>query len=128
MMTGKKISFYILAAFVAGTLLLTYIQYNSAKSINSLIKGNETLLEEFKVSHDLKELENDIISVESKTRAILITKDSTRIPELEEEIREVVSDLNMLQKISDDDSTVKYVDRLDALVRQKLLASKQVAD
>jgi signal transduction histidine kinase/CheY-like chemotaxis protein/predicted transcriptional regulator len=128
MMTGKKISFYILAAFVAGTLLLTYIQYNSAKSINSLIKGNETLLEEFKVSHDLKELENDIISVESKTRAILITKDSTRIPELEEEIREVVSDLNMLQKISDDDSTVKYVDQLDGLVRQKLLASKQVAD
>ena len=62
-MTGKKIIFYLLAAFIAGNLLLIYIQYNSSKNINTLIKGNEKLLAEFHVSSELKELEKDIISV-----------------------------------------------------------------
>ncbi len=44
-MTSKKIIYYILAAFIAGNLLLIYLQYNSAKNINGLISGNERLRE-----------------------------------------------------------------------------------
>ena len=44
-MTGKKISLYILAAFIAGTVLLIYIQYNSSKNIDSLVTGNQNLID-----------------------------------------------------------------------------------
>ena len=93
-MTGKKITYYILAAFITGNLLLIYIQYNSSKNISTLISGNEKLLEEFKVSGELKELEADITSVESKTKGIVITKDSSNVKAFESKILEVEDDLN----------------------------------
>ena len=118
-MRGKKIFFYILAAFITGTLLLIYIQYNSTKNINSLITGNEKLLNEFKINSDLKELKGDLTSVESKVRGIVLTKDTSHIEELEIKIAEVQNGLNHLQKISDDDSTVKFIDDLDRMVHEK---------
>jgi signal transduction histidine kinase/CheY-like chemotaxis protein len=127
-MTGKKIIFYILAAFIAGNLLLIYIQYNSAKNIITLIKGNEKLLEEFRVSSELKELEKDILSVEGKITGTVSTKDSSYIEGLDIKISEVEGDLGQLQKISDDDSSVKYIDELDYLVHKKLLFSRQILD
>lgn len=127
-MTGKKIIFYILAAFIIGNLLLIYIQYNSAKNINALIDGNEKVLTEFKVSSNLRELESDITSVESKIGGTLYTKDSTHLEGLGTKISEVQSDLDNLQKISDDDTSVKYIDILDLLVREKLLLGKEVLD
>ena len=127
-MTGKKIIYYILAAFIAGNLLLIYIEFNSAKNISTLISGNEKLLEEFKVSSELKELETDISSLENKTSRAVIRKDSSGINEFEDKIAEVENDLKQLQKINDDDTTVKYVDKLDDLVKRKLFFNRQLLD
>jgi len=127
-MRGKRIFFYILGAFISGTLLLIYIQYNSSKNISSLITGNEKLLSEFKVNSELKELKADITSVEGKVRGIVFTKDTSHIEELETKIAEVEGDLKHLQKITDDDSTVKFVDDLDRMVHQKLFFSKEILD
>lgn len=127
-MTGKKIIYYILTAFIAGNLLLIYIEFNSAKNISTLISGNEKLLEEFKVSSELKELETDISSLENKTSRAVIRKDSSGINEFEDKIAEVENDLKQLQKINDDDTTVKYVDKLDDLVQRKLFFNRQLLD
>ena len=127
-MTGKRIIYYILAAFIAGNLLLIYIQYNSAKNTNNLIKGNEKLLRGFRVSSELKELEKDVIYVESKIRGTVSTKDSSYIEGLETKIVEVEADLDQLQKITDDDSSIRYIDELDLLVKEKLLFSSKILD
>jgi signal transduction histidine kinase/CheY-like chemotaxis protein/predicted transcriptional regulator len=127
-MAAKKFIYYILAGFVLGTLFLIYIQFNSWKNINKLIAGNEKLLSEFKVSSELKDLENDVITVESKIQGTVTTKDTTHIEGLEIQIQEIENGLNQLQKISDDDNSVKYIDELDNLVRQKLKFSHQILD
>ncbi len=127
-MTAKKLVYYILAAFVFGTLLLIYIQYNSSKNINTLITGNEKLLNEFRVNGELKDLEKDILTIESKIRGTVTTKDSSHIEGLEIQIRQIETGLDLLQKISDDDNSVKYIDALDYLVREKLKFSHQVLD
>jgi signal transduction histidine kinase/CheY-like chemotaxis protein/HPt (histidine-containing phosphotransfer) domain-containing protein len=127
-MPGKKIILYILAAFIAGNLLLIYIQYNSAKNVNTLIKGNEKLVEEFKVGSELKELKLDVISVESKIRGTVTTQDSSHIKGLEIQIAAVQNNLDKLQKISDDDTSVKYIDVLDRLVQEKFLFSQKILD
>ncbi len=127
-MTGKKIIYYILAAFIVGNLLLIYIQYNSAKNTNNLIQGNEKVLKEFSVSSNLKELEKDIIAIESNIRGTITTNDSSYIEGLETKITAVENSLRQLQKISDDDNSVKYIDGLDKLVHEKLLFSRQILD
>ncbi len=127
-MTAKKLVYYILAAFVFGTLLLIYIQYNSSKNINTLITGNEKLLNEFRVNSELKDLEKDILTIESKIRGTVTTKDTSHIEGLETQIRQIETDLELLQKISDDDNSVKYIDTLDYLVHEKLKFSHQILD
>ena len=127
-MPGKKIIFYILSAFIAGTLTLVYIQYNSAKNISSLISGNEKLVNEFKVDKELRDLEKGVLSIENKIRGTVVTRDTSHIEGLETQIAEIETDLDQLQKVSDDDSSVKYIDKLDRLVQEKLQCSNQVLD
>lgn len=127
-MTGKKIIFYILAAFISGNLFIIYIQYNSAKNTTALIEGNEKVLSELNVSNNLKELEKDIISVESKIRGTVSTTDLSYIDGLEIKINEIENNLHQLQKISDDDYSIKYIDQLDDLIHKKLLFSRQILD
>ena len=127
-MTGKRIIFYILAAFIAGNLLVIFIQYNSAKNIRQLVGGNEKLLHELTVKSQLQELEEDILSVENKIRGTVTTSDTSYIEGLEMQIARVESDLDKLQRISDDDSSIEYIDQLDHLVRQKLLFNNQIVD
>lgn len=116
----------ILTAFIAGTILLIYIQYNSAKNIDSLITGNEQFLGEYKVNAVLKQLERDVTGIESKIRNSLAENDSLNMPVIEEEFAAVQKELQSLQKISDDDSTVQEIDELDSLVQSKLAFSRQV--
>ena len=127
-MVAKKLIYYILAGFITGTLLLVYIQYNSAKNINELITGNEKLLKEFNVSNELKDLEKDVLSVESKIRGTVTTRDSSHIEGLEKQIQQIETDLDQLQKVSDDDSSIKYIDELDLMVKGKLQHSHQILD
>lgn len=124
-MPGKRIIFYILAAFIAGNFLLIYIQYNSAKNINALIDGNEQLLRELKAASNLKELEKDIITVESRIHANVSAPGDGSIVELERKIEEVETDIRQVQEISGNDSSVRYIQLLDRLVHEKMNFSKQ---
>ena len=125
-MTGKKIIFYILSAFIAGNFFIIYIQYNSFKNTTALINGNEKVLKELNVSNNLKELEKDIFSVESKIRGTITTADQSYIDGLQIKINAIENNLHQLQKISDDDFSIKYIDELDTLVRRKILFSRQI--
>jgi signal transduction histidine kinase len=127
-MNSKRIIYYILAAFIIGNLLLIYIQYNSAKNINNLIADNEKVLSELNINSNLKELERDITSVDGKIRGTLYSTDSSTLEGLDAKIEEIQSDLDNLQKISDDDSSVKYIDLLDFLVHEKLQYNGQFLD
>lgn len=125
-MRGKKIIYYILTAFIAGNLLLIYIQYNSSKNIDMLISGNEKLIQEFKVNAELNDLQKDIVTVESKVRGTVTTRDISYIEGLEKNIAAVETGLGQLQKVSDDDNSVAYIDELDTLVQKKILFNKQI--
>ncbi len=127
-MTAKNLIYYILSGFVLGTLLLVFIQYNTSKNISNLITGNEKLINEFKVSNELKDLEKNIITVESRIRGTVTTKDTIHIEGLEKKIQQIEVELRQLQKISDDDNSVKYIDELDYMVHEKLKISHQILD
>lgn len=127
-MLRKRYIYFIIAMFVAGNALLIFIQYTSSKNINLLIRGNEKVIAELKVRNDLKELEGNITSVENKITGTLYTKDSSHLAGMSLKIAAVQSNIDNLQKISDDDTSVKYIDVLDLLVHKKLLFGTRVLD
>jgi hypothetical protein len=126
-MTNNRIIYYLLAAFIAGNFLLIYIQYNSSKNINILINGNEKVLAELDVSNYLRELNRDIAFFEGRNVNNIYSADSSQSKDLPGKISKVQSDIDGLQKISDDDSSVKYINLLNLLVHQKLALGRRAA-
>jgi signal transduction histidine kinase/CheY-like chemotaxis protein len=127
-MKGRQFIIYILAAFITGTVLLIYIQFNSAKNINALIDGNNKYLGEYNINSQLKGLERDIVTIESNISNVISTQDSVYIRGLDAKIVKVENDLKLLQQISDDDSTAMEIDMLDTIVQNKLNFSKVLVD
>jgi signal transduction histidine kinase/DNA-binding response OmpR family regulator len=124
----KKIIFYLVAAFIAGNIMLLFIHYNSNRNVNSLIDGNKKILAEIDVIKELRELNKDIATIEGRNRAVKLAPDSNHLNEFRAKIETVQFDLDNLQKISDDDSSEIYIDRLDLLVHEKLNNSKIIND
>lgn len=127
-MQRKGITVFILTAFITGTLLLVYIQFNSSKNIDKLIQGNEALMDEFKANNKLNELEKNIIAVESKLRGAVMMKGHSYVEGLNKDVAAIENNLQQLQQLSDDDSSVLYIDQLDLLVKEKLVFTQQVLD
>lgn len=127
-MTSKKIIYYILAAFIAGNLLLVYLQYNSSTNIDGLISGNERLMQEFKVENELRSLEKGVHAIENGVWHTITANQDTPVNNIERQVLEVEADLGSLQQINDDDHSAQYIDVLDSLVRQKIDFSHQILD
>ncbi len=115
----RRVIGYLTVAFITGNIILLYVHYNSSRNVNNLIEGNKKILAEIGVINELRELNKDIAAIEGRSRRIKLT-DSVQIREYRDKIEKVRLDLDNLQKISDDDSSEIYIDRLDLLVREKL--------
>jgi len=127
-MTSNRFIYFVLAAFVTGTLLLIYIQYNSSRNIDKLIDGNKSLLNELKAGNDLRELERDILSVESKIRATVATGDTTYIIGTSQQIADAEAYLDTLKMMNHSPASAQDIDRLADLARLKLRNRDQILD
>ncbi len=125
-MNNKRFIHLVLTAFLAGTLLLIFIQYNTSKNVEQLITGNKKLLKELQTGNQLRVLERDIIWVESRIRAAIATDDTSHIEGVDAKIAEVVSYVDTLKRINTDSSTLKDINRLEYLAGQKLIAKQQL--
>ena len=77
-------------------------------------------MNEFKVEAALRDLRRNIVTVETGVTSALNSKDTTRIANLQQEIHEIENNLGKLQKIDDNDSSVAYIDQLDAVIHEKI--------
>jgi len=127
-MTGKRIVFYILAAFISGTVILSYFQYNFSKNIDTLIKGNKQYLEEYNTSVDLRSLERNIVYVESNISDYVSTGNRHFVMNTNEKFSNVKSTLARLKKIDTDSITANLINQLDTVVTLKLSFCKEVLD
>jgi signal transduction histidine kinase/CheY-like chemotaxis protein len=127
-MTNNRFIYFILSAFIAGNLLLIFMQYNSAKNLAQLIDGNQKLLHELKVSNQLRELERDILSSENKIRGAVAANDSSYLQEVDIQIAEAQSLLDSLRAISDQDSTLRNINYLSKLANEKRIVKNQLLD
>jgi len=127
-MQSRRFVYYILIAFITGNLLLLYIQYNSSKNINALIKGGENYLDEYSINSELKAMERNVVTIESNVSDFISTHDSEYLKGLDNRIAQVRKSLQDMQEISDNDSTIKQIDDLEAMVERKIEFSKTILD
>lgn len=78
-MPDTSFNYLIFSAFVIGMALLILVQYSSSGNMNTLIEGNKELLDELRTSNHLREIDRDILGVESRIRAAIATDDTTHL-------------------------------------------------
>jgi signal transduction histidine kinase/ActR/RegA family two-component response regulator len=125
-MTSNRFIYYILVAFIASSLLLLSMQYNSRNNLRRLIGGNEQLMIELNASSELRQAERNIISTESKIRAAVATGDTAYLDGTDQQIAEAKANLDSLRSKLHNDSIRMWLDGLSALATQKGLLKDQV--
>ena len=127
-MTSNRFIYMILTAFIAGNLLIIFIQYNSAKNTNNLITGNKILLDELNAGNQLRELERDLLSSEIKIDRAVATGDTSRLKEVDLQLAEAQRLLDSLRVITGRDSMLRYIDQLARLADEKSMLKARIMD
>src|ERR1700730_14183820 len=127
-MTNNRFIYFILSAFIAGNLLLIFVQYNSAKNIHNLITGNKKLLSELKEGNQLREIERNLLSVENRIRPAAAANDSLYLEGVDEQLSEAKGWLTLLKAASEQDSTVRNINRFFEVADEKLTMKNRILD
>lgn len=118
-MGNKKFRYFIILSFIAGSILLIAVQVNSARNTKALIQNNNTLLNELRSSNHLREIDRDILGVESRIRASIATNDTTHLEGIDDKINQIENFLDSLSKDNADAEEERLIHRLSVLAMEK---------
>lgn len=119
-MPDSSFNYIIFSTFIVGMLLLIFVQYNSSRNMNTLIQGNRELLDELRTSNHLREIDRDILGVESRIRAAIATDDTTHLEGVETKIDAVNMYLDSLDDGTEGPAVKGYLERLNFLAQEKV--------
>jgi signal transduction histidine kinase/DNA-binding response OmpR family regulator len=125
-MANKKFAYLILASFVAGTILLLVIQYNFSQNMQSMRKGNESLLRELHTSNHLREIDRDLLGVEGRIRAAIATDDTSHLEGVDAKIKAVKDYLDSINNGIRDPKIKQYLERLNILADEKVRTKNEL--
>lgn len=125
-MGNKRFAYLIVLTFIANCILLIAVQINSARNTKELIKNNNILLHELSSSNHLREIDRDILGVESRIRASIATNDTTHLNGVDQKIDEVENFLDSLSKDNADAEEDKLIKRLGKLAMDKKIVKEKL--
>lgn len=125
-MNSKRFSYFIILTFIVGTILLIVVQINSARNTEALIHNNNTLLNELRASNHLREIDRDILGVESRIRASIATNDTTHLEGIDKKINQIENFLDSLSRDNFDPVEEKLIQRLRTLAMDKKIVRDEL--
>ncbi|MDB5197998.1 MAG: hypothetical protein JWP88_2369 [Flaviaesturariibacter sp.] len=113
--------------FIVGLLLIVFIQFISGNQVNRLTAGNTKLLNELHTQNELRQLEADVLTVESDIRGAVITSDSLRhIKHVDAKINQIQAELTTITNALFQEGIKEDAATLKNLVGAKLSHSKNI--
>jgi signal transduction histidine kinase/DNA-binding response OmpR family regulator len=121
-----QLKYLALWFFILGVLLIVFIQFISGQNMNRLIEGNQRLLNEVEIQNGLRQLETDVLTVESDIRGLVITSDSSVLPGVNTKIINIQHEVEQLNKKLIDTNTKDEVAALNDVVNNKISFTYQI--
>ncbi|HZI01293.1 MAG TPA: CHASE3 domain-containing protein, partial [Flavisolibacter sp.] len=123
-----QLKYIVLWLFLGGVALIVFIQFITGQNINRLIQGNRGLLAEVEVQNALRQLEADVLTVESDIRGLIITSDSLNIASIDQRLLHIEGEMSTLQSEMKGDVAAKEVAMLNNLVADKVGFSREIVN
>src|SRR6218665_1311924 len=125
---NRYFKYLLFLAFIGAVLLIVFLQFNSNRSINRLIEGNEKLLSDFEVKTKLQKLQLNIATLESKVRGTVISGNITETEHLAAELSAIHNMLPTLDSLANEKSIQPLIKSLNNLVEAKTAFNNGVLD
>ncbi len=119
-MSGKRIIFSILCAFITGTIILIYVEYVSTKHLHSFIRANRELMGEFQITENMLNAAKSKVVIERKIRGFIESGDTNYLTGLDTEFDEIQRSQQFLMAIPGDSHTVVLIHKLDTTIQKKI--------
>jgi len=126
LMGNKRFAYLIVLTFIADSILLIALQINSANNTKELINNNNTLLHELRSSNHLREIDRDILGVESRIRASIATNDTSHLEGVDQKINQIENFLDSLSRDNTDVNEEKLIHRLSVLALDKKVVKENL--
>ncbi|HUQ97692.1 MAG TPA: ATP-binding protein [Chitinophagaceae bacterium] len=121
----EKLKYATLWLFIAGVILIVFLQFLSGENINRLVKGNQKLLHEVSIQNALRKLEWDLLTVESDIRGLIITGNRDELqPEAAQNIKNLQAEVATLETLLKNDHAAAEIATLHELVDRKIKFSQ----
>jgi signal transduction histidine kinase/CheY-like chemotaxis protein len=127
-MANKRFGYFMLVAFGAATILLLIIQSNFSANMDTMLHGNEKLMQELSASNHLREIDRDILGVESRIRAAIATDDTSHLEGIDGKVSAIMVYLDSLDNDAAGKTTVKYLRRLKQLSEEKVRIKNKLTE
>ena len=88
--------------------------------MDAMLHGNEKLMQELKASNHLREIDRDILGVESRIRAAIATNDTSHLEGVDEKVSAVMVYLDSMDNDAAGKTTIRYLRRLKQLSEEKV--------
>jgi signal transduction histidine kinase/ActR/RegA family two-component response regulator len=119
-MENKSFGVLILISFALASMALLFIQYNFSGNMDLMLSGNENLMKELRGGNHLREIDRDILGVESRIRAAIATGDTSHLEGIDTKIKTVMVYLDSINTGEPDAGTERLLSRLSVLAAEKL--------
>lgn len=125
-MRKGQLKYIVLWLFLGGVALIVFIQFITGENINRLMQGNKSLLSEVAIQNHLRQLESDVLTVESDIRGGIITGDSSHFKDVQVKTQQIKRELIYLENELKGDVGVDEMKRLRLLIDHKLAFTDQI--
>jgi signal transduction histidine kinase/CheY-like chemotaxis protein len=127
-MRKPEFRIWVLWLFLIGVVVIVFLQVISGYNINRLTQGNKTLLKERGIQKKIRELEADILIIESDIRGAVITNNNDYIKNIRQKINSIDVDLKFFDSQYLSQVPQHEVKQLKSYLRAKIKFSNQILD
>ncbi len=120
--------YILLVTFLSAILVIVFLQFNSNRSINQLIDGNEDLLEELNIKNNIQQLQTGIITLENKVKSAVIEGKPVSKDFINQEVANIRLSMQKLDTLQNDQVIAPLILQLNSLVNSKVILNKAVLD
>ncbi|RYY99763.1 MAG: response regulator [Chitinophagaceae bacterium] len=126
MMKEGRLKYLALWFFIVGVVLIVFIQFITSQNVTRLTEGNKRLLAEVAIQNRLRQLQNDVLTVESDIRGVVITDDRAHLRYVNQKIESIRREVAALRADLVDEDAEEYVTELDTQVSRKIVFSNAI--
>lgn len=125
---NRYVKYLLFGIFLAAVLLIVFLQFNSTRSIDKLIYGNENLLRSAETRNELQQLLTELQTLENRLRSTILSPGTPSASLLDTESASVRRSLAAIDSTIADTTIQLHIDRLHQLVETSIGFSYSVMD